>query len=86
VHDLADYGDNESNDIYNLDSDVVDLQANFHKQCSKVPTFAGNGTSPRPHLTNQQWHSLQPDAQATWDLLSNEAKAIILRLHKDPGK
>jgi len=25
-------------------------------------------------------------ARATWDLLSDEAKAIILGLHKDPGK
>jgi len=37
-------------------------------------------------LTSQQWHSLQPDARATWDLLSDEAKAIILGLRKDPGK
>ena len=42
-----------------------------------------------PHklrLSIQQWHSLQPEARATWDLLSNEAKAIILGLRKDPGK
>jgi len=70
MYDLADYGDNESNDIYNLDSNVVDLQANVHKQHSKVPSFAGNGISPIPHLTSQQWHSLQSDARATWDLLS----------------
>ncbi len=37
-------------------------------------------------MTSQQWHSLQPDAQATWDLLSDEAKAIILGLCKDPRK
>jgi len=86
AHDLADYGDDESNDIYNLDSNVVDLQANVHKQHSKAPTFAGNGTSLRPCLMSQQCHSLQPDAQATWDLLSDEAKAIILGLCKDPGK
>ncbi len=87
MHDLTDYGDNESNDIYNLDSNVIDLQAaNMHKQHSKTPTFAINGMSPRPHLTSQHWHSLQPDARATWDLLSDEAKAIILGLCKDPGK
>jgi len=34
----------------------------------------------------QQWHSLQLEARATWDLLSDEAKAIILGLRKDPGK
>ncbi len=54
MHNLADYGDGESNDIYNLDSNVVDLQANVHKQHSKAPVFAGNGTSPRPHLMSQQ--------------------------------
>ncbi len=86
AHDLADYGDDDPNYIYNLDSDVVDLKANVHKQCPKAPAFAGNGTLPRPCLTSQQWHSLQPDARATWDLLSDEAKAIILGLHKDPGK
>jgi len=37
-------------------------------------------------LSSQQWHSLQPEAQAIWDLLSDEAKAIILGLCKDPGK
>jgi len=40
----------------------------------------------KPHLSVQQWHSLEPEAQATWDLLSDEAKAIILGLRKDPGK
>ena len=25
------------------------------------------------HLSSQQWHSLQPEARATWDLLSDEA-------------
>jgi len=84
--DLTNYGDDDSNDIYNLDSNVIDLQANVHKQHSKAPAFARNGTSPRPCLTSQQWHSLQPDAWATWDLLSDEAKAIILGLCKDPRK
>ena len=40
----------------------------------------------KPCLSIQQWHSLQPEAHVTWDLLSNEAKAIILGLCKDPGK
>jgi len=82
VHDLANYGE----DCWNLDSNVADLQVNGHKQHSKAPAFAGNGTSPRLCLTSQQWHSLQSDAHATWDLLSDEAKAIILALCKDPGK
>ena len=37
VHDLADYEDDEFYDAYNLDSDVVDLQANVHKQNAKDP-------------------------------------------------
>ncbi len=36
------YGDDDVNDIYNLDGDVIDLQANFHKQHSKAPAFPGN--------------------------------------------
>jgi len=40
----------------------------------------------KPRLSFQQWHSLEPEAQAMWDLLSDEAKAIILGLRKDPGK
>ncbi len=97
AHDLADYGDDDINDTYNLDSDIVDLLANVHKHHPKDPTFNRNGIShtstcnrngtfPKPHLTSQQWHSLQPDAQATWNLLSDEAKAIILGLCKDLGK
>jgi len=38
----------------------------------------------KPRLSIQQWHALQPEARATWDLLSDEAKAIILGLRKDP--
>jgi len=33
VHDLADYEDDEFHDAYNLDSDVVDLQANVPRKC-----------------------------------------------------
>jgi len=62
AHDMADYVDNEINDTYNLDSDVVDLLANVHKQHPSNPTFNRNGTFPKLHLTSQQWHSLQPDA------------------------
>jgi len=100
AHDLGDYEDDEFHDAYNLDCDITELQANVHNQQSKdhrfpqrgtsrnmrnSPTFAkGNPTKPR--LTIQQWHSLEPEARATWDLLSDEAKAIILGLRKDPGK
>jgi len=81
-------------------SDILDLQANVHKQSAKDPifsrnrtlpklctsTFSRNGSFPKLCLSGQQRHSLQPEAQATWDLLSDEAKAIILGLHKDPRK
>jgi len=100
VHDLGDYGDDVFHDAYNLDSDIDDLQANVHKQQPKDSRFAQSGapqntcnsTFPakgnplKPRLSIQQWHSLQPEACATWDLLSDEAKAIILGLCKDPGK
>ncbi len=73
---------------------------NVHKQQPRDPRFAQSTTSQNPHaptfptkgtflkpcLLSQQWHSLQPEACTTWDQLSDEAKAIILGLHKDPGK
>jgi len=43
AHDMADYEDDEFSDAYNLDSDIVDLNANVHKQHPKDPTFNGNG-------------------------------------------
>jgi len=36
---MADYEDDDLSDTYNLDSDIVDLQANVHKQHPKNPTF-----------------------------------------------
>ncbi len=100
VHDLGDFKDDEFHNVYNLDSDIVDLQANVHNQQPKDPRFARNGTSQnlcastfstkgtflKLCLSSQQWHSLQPEACTTWDLLSDEANAIILGLCKDPGK
>jgi len=46
----------------------------------------GMETFLKPCLISQQWHSLQPDVQAIGDLLSDEAKPIILGLCKDPEK
>ena len=37
AHDLADYEDDDLHDAYNLDSDIVDLQANVQKQQPKDP-------------------------------------------------
>ncbi len=48
--------------------------------------FPTKGNPLKPRLSIQQWHSLQPEACATWELLSDKAKAIILGLCKDPGK
>jgi len=76
LHDLQDSFEDFSDDNpYNLDSSVVDLQANLHDQ--QIKSFGK-----APCLTGQQWKSLDPDARATWDLLSNEAKAIILGTKK----
>ncbi len=92
AHDFADYEDDEFYDAFNLDSDIVNLQTNVHKQNPKDPTFNRNGMFTNHVLLHligtecQQWHSLQPEAQATWDLLLDEAKAIILGLHKDSGE
>ncbi len=55
-------------------------------QNSHTSTFSRNGSFPKPHLSSQQWHSLQPEAQATWDLFPDDAKAIILGLCNNPGK
>jgi len=41
AHDLANYGDDDFSDIYNIDTDVADLQVNIHKQCPKAPMFTG---------------------------------------------
>ena len=44
AHEFADYEEDEFFDAYNLDSDIVDLQANVHKQNPKDPIFTRNGT------------------------------------------
>jgi len=80
LHDLQDSFEDFSDDNpYNLDSSVVDLQANLHDQ--QIKSFGK-----APHLSGQQWKSLDPDAQATWNLLSNEAKVIILGARKAPSQ
>jgi len=97
THELGDIDEDKFHDAYNLDSDIGDLQANVHRQQprdsklaqgkppqnSRAPTLP---STQKLRLSFQQWKSLQPDARATWDLLSDEAKAIILGLRKDPGK
>ncbi len=99
-HDLGVFQEDEFHDAYNLDCDIGDLQANIHKQQPKEQRFDRGGMSRnvrntplpttgtpfKPCLSIQQWHSLEPEARATWDLLSAEAKAIILGVCKDPGK
>jgi len=100
VHDLGNFEEDEFHNAYNLDCDIGNLQANVHKQQPKDPRFGQSGMSRnacnsplpakgnpmKPHLSIQQWHSLQPEAHTTWNLLLDEAKAIILGLCKDPGK
>ncbi len=100
AHDLTDFDEDEFHDTYNLDCDISELQANVHNQQSKDHRFPqcgslrnmrnssthAKGNPMKPRLSIQQWHSLEPEARATWDLLLDEAKAIILGLRKDPGK
>ena len=98
MHDLVDHGeeDDDSNEFYNLDCDITDLQANLHKQHLNAQTgtiprpkdssFLQTGFLPKPCLSGQQWHNLDPDSRNIWDQLSDEAKFIILGLKKDLGK
>ena len=51
---------------YDIDQPIDTVQVNATK-------FQG------PRLTYEQWHALPQDAQKIWDMLSPEAKAIILR-------
>jgi len=100
AHDLGNYEDEEFHNAYNLDCNISDLQANVHNQQPMDSRFSRNGMSRnmrnpmlpakgnpmKPCLSFQQWHSLGPEAQVMWELLLDEAKAVILGLHKDPGK
>ena len=63
-------------DDYNIDSDIHDLQALEICEFYKVAFQRG------PKLNKDQWTRLPSDAQTTWDLLSPEAKHIILE-HKN---
>ncbi len=40
AHNLGNFKDDEFHDAYSLDSDIVDLQANVHRQQPKDPRFA----------------------------------------------
>jgi len=100
VHDLGDHEDDEFHDAYNLDCDISKLQANVHNQqpkdhrfpqCGMLrntlnPPISAKGNPVKACLSIQQWHSLEPEVRAMWDLLFDEAKAIILGLRKDPVK
>jgi hypothetical protein len=70
-HEFQTY-DNE----YNIDSDIHDLQALEIREFYNVAFQRG------PKLNKDQWTRLPSDAQTTWDLLSPEAKHIILE-HKN---
>jgi hypothetical protein len=59
----------ESSDFYSIDSPIDTL--NVHQTVTNKPK--------PPRLTRDQWYCLTEEAKQTWDLLSDEAKAIILR-------
>jgi len=71
IHDLADCGFNE------IDGTMPR---------SHFPIFFTNRTFWKLCQTSHQWNSLHPDSQATWDLLSDMVKAIIVGLLKDPAR
>ncbi len=76
VHDLGNFEEDKFHNAYNLDSDIGELQANVHRQRPKDsrfpqggmtrnirnPAFTARGDPPKPRLSIQQWHSLQPEA------------------------
>lgn len=72
THDMLDNGyvDGESygeDPMYDIDCpvDTIEVNATHYYQ--------------GPRLTSEQWHKLPDDAKKIWDMLSPEAKAIILR-------
>ena len=72
AHDVIDdaYEDGESfvdTSTYDIDCPVDTIEVNA------TNFFKG------PRLTSEQWHKLPDDAKKIWDMLSQEAKAIILR-------
>jgi len=73
------YDDFSDGDLCSMDSSVVDLQVNLHEQQDMLFSKA-------PCLLGQQWKHLNPDTHETWDLLSDDAKAIIFGAHKVPSK
>ena len=64
-----DYGESfEDPDPFTIDSSIDAISAYNVSFASKPPS----------RLTCDQWHRLTDDAKQTWDLLSDDAKAIIL--------
>ena len=58
---------------FDIDSPIATIEA--------YATYFDRG----PRLTADQWHRLPADAQKTWDLLSPEAKAVILQPRSTPN-
>ncbi len=86
VHDLSNLKEDEFHDAYKAATMVSRFAQSGMSRNTHNSTFPAKGDPPKPHLSIQQWHSLQPETHATWDHLLDEAKAIILGLCKDPGK
>ena len=64
------HGDTENGEhIHDIDSAISSLSIN-----QAVTKY----NPPFPCLTHSQWHRLTDEAKKTWDLLSNDMKAIIL--------
>ena len=62
----------DSYDNFDIDSPVNTIEA--------YATFANRG----PRLTKDQWHKLPDDAKKIWDMLTPDAKSIILQPRPPP--
>ena len=63
----------DTNDDEFYDTGTYDIDQSIDTVLINATKFQG------PHLTYEQWHALPEDAKKIWDMLSPDAKAIILR-------
>ena len=71
--------------IYEHDAASIDGEEYINSTVAPIEAYTTSFTQ-GPHLTADQWHSLPMEAQTTWDLLSPDAKHIILQPHAHAGQ
>ncbi len=81
AHDLGDFKDDEFHDIYNLDSDIGDLQANVHRQQPKDSRFARSGTLQNSHtpMFSTKGNPLKPRLPSSNGIACTSEWAIMWR-------